>query len=108
MLFPLFFAGAGFGFLASKQKNLAQKSPTLEVLKVAAWTVPVQGFKLFAKNTVISPMAPEAALLYGIVGAPISSLYTIGVGRQTAIMAATFYYAYTYTRSLNSQKEIEV
>lgn len=108
MLFPLFLAGAGYGLLKTKEMNLAQKSPTIETLKVAAWTVPLQIVKIYANNIQKTVLKNEVALAYGLFGAPITSLYAMGVGRQTALMGATFYYAYKNTHSLNSNQETMV
>jgi hypothetical protein len=108
MLFPLFLAGAGYGALKTKEMSMAQKSPTTEVLKVAAWTVPFQIVRIYANNIQKTFLKNEVALAYGLFGAPLTSLYAMGVGRQTAIMAATFWYAYNNTHSLNSKQETMV
>lgn len=108
MLFPLFVAGAGYGLLKTKEMNMGQKSPTTEVLKVAAWTVPFQIVRIYANNIQKTVLKNEVALAYGLVGAPITSLYAMGVGRQTALMGATFWYTYKNTHSLNSKQETMV
>ena len=108
MLFPMFFAGAGYGALATKRMDMYQKDPGLETLKVAGWTVPVQIIRIFAQNIQKPVLESGIALAYGIFGGPVTSLYAMCLGRQTAIMAATFYYAYKNPPSLNSQRETMV
>ncbi len=106
ILTPMFMAGAGFGFLKSKQIRLSERDPAGEVAKVAALTIPVTMLRIFAGNVARKVLPDTIALLYALPGSFIVSGYAIALGRQTAIMSAVFYQY--YTNHLNSPRETMV
>lgn len=102
ILSPMFMAGGGFGFLATKQMRLYEKDPAAEVAKVAALTIPVTMLRIYGGNIARKTLAEPLALLYAFPGSFIASGYAMALGRQTAIMSAVFYQY--YNNHLNSQR----
>lgn len=106
ILTPLFMAGAGYGFLATKRMNLAEKETGAEVAKVASLTVPVTMLRIYGGNIARKVLSEPIALLYAFPGSFLVSGYVMGLGRQTAIMGAVFYHH--YKNHLNYPRETTV